>query len=395
MSRDLPARGWLPETWAERSVDAIVAVFATAAAVVLHLEIVASRGGVGAGPALVVAATHGAAVWFRRTRPWPVLVVLVSTAVLYSVLGFPAFMLGPAILFAVYSVGAEMNDRASLFALGFVEATVAAVLVLGPGFPGLPSVVLYLVIIAVAWWLGYAVRRWRTAAQAHERRADELAATREELARFAVAEERRRIARELHDAVAHSMTVVAMQAGTGRLLANDDPSSAVSSLAIIERLSRDALAEMRLLVGLLRDDADGGNGLAPTPALSDVHGLIAEMAVAGMVVDVSIEGPLEAVASGPALAGFRIIQEALTNAAKHAGSKAILRIQVSESELVIVVENDVVPGRTAGGSRPGAGLGIIGMRERVQVYGGSLTTGPLPDGGFQVVAVIPVPGDQG
>ncbi|HKY46848.1 MAG TPA: sensor histidine kinase [Acidimicrobiia bacterium] len=395
MSRDLPARGWLPETWAERSVDTVVAVFATAAAVVLHLEIVASRGGVGAGPALVVAATHGAAVWFRRTRPWPVLVVLVSTAVLSSVLGFPAFMLGPAILFAVYSVGAEMKDTASLVALGFVEATVAAVLVLGPGFPGLPSVVLYLVIIAVAWWLGYAVRRLRTAAQAHERRADELAATREELARFAVAEERRRIARELHDAVAHSMTVVAMHAGTGRLLANDDPSSAASSLAIIERLSRDALAEMRLLVGLLRDDADGGNGLAPTPALSDVHGLIAEMAVAGMVVDVSIEGSLEGVAAGPALAGYRIIQEALTNAAKHAGSKAILRIQVSESELVIVVENDVVPGRTAVGSRRGAGLGIIGMRERVQVYGGSLTTGPLLDGGFQVVAAIPLPGDKG
>jgi signal transduction histidine kinase len=376
-------------------VDATVAAFAVAAAVVLHLEVVASRGGVVVTPALVVAAGHGAAVWFRRIRPWPVLIVLMSTAVLYTVLGFPAFMLGPAVLFAVYSVGAEIEGRASLIALGSVEATVAAVLTLGPGFPGLSSVVLYLVIIAVAWWLGYAIRRWRTAAQAHERRADELAATREELARFAVAEERRRIARELHDAVAHSMTVVAMHAGTGRLVASQDPSSAVSSLAIIERLSRDALAEMRRLVGLLRDDEDNGNGLVPTPALSDVHGLIAEMATAGMVVEVSIEGQLEAVSPGPALAGFRIIQEALTNAAKHAGSKAFLRVQISDSELAILVENDVAGGRLGGTSRKGSGLGIIGMRERVQVYGGSLTTGPVPGGGFRVVAEIPLPRETG
>jgi signal transduction histidine kinase len=258
----------------------------------------------------------------------------------------------------------------------------------------LSSVVLYLVIIAGAWWLGHAVRRWRSAAQAHERRADELAATREELARFAVAEERRRIARELHDAVAHSMTVVAMHAGAGRLLASENPSSGVSSLAIIERLSRDALAEMRRLVGLLRDDADQGNGLSPTPALTDVHGLIAEMAVAGMAVEVSIEGPLEGVAAGPAMAGFRIIQEALTNAAKHSGSKAVLRVQVSDSELAILVENDIPHTSKAGGSRQNPGLGIMGMRERVQVYGGSLTTGPVPGGVFRVRATIPLPAES-
>jgi len=377
-------------------VDATLAVFSVAAAVVLHLEMVASRGGdaFSPSPALLVAAAHGASVWFRRIWPWPVLLALVVTAGLYSVLGFPAFMLGPAVLFAIYSVGAEIDGRRSLFALGSVEVAVAALLLTGPGFPGLSSLVLYLVIIAVAWWLGYAVRRWRSAALAHERRADELAATREELARFAVAEERRRIARELHDAVAHSMTVVAMHAGAGRLVASENPASAASSLAIIERLSRDALAEMRRLVGLLRDDADQGNGLAPTPALTDVHGLIAEMAVAGMTVEVSIEGPLEGVASGPAMAGFRIIQEALTNAAKHSGSKAVLRVRVSDSELAILVENEVADTPKAIGSRPGSGLGIIGMRERVQVYGGSLTTGPVPGGGFRVSATIPLPAES-
>jgi signal transduction histidine kinase len=392
MSPDFPVK--IPASWAERLVDAILAAFSVAAAVVLHLEIVASRGGGEFTPALVVAAAHGASVWFRRISPWPVLLVLVSTAALYSILGFPAFMLGPAVLFAMYSVGAETDGRRSLFALGSVEVAVAAVLVIGPAFPGLSSVVLYLLIIAGAWWLGHAVRRWRSAAQAHERRADELAATREELARFAVAEERRRIARELHDAVAHSMTVVAMHAGAGRLLASENPSSGVSSLATIERLSRDALAEMRRLVGLLRDDADQGNGLSPTPALTDVHGLIAEMAVAGMAVEVSIEGPLEGVAAGPAMAGFRIIQEALTNAAKHSGSKAVLRVQVSDSELAILVENDIPHTSKAGGSRQNPGLGIMGMRERVQVYGGSLTTGPVPGGVFRVRATIPLPAES-
>jgi signal transduction histidine kinase len=117
----------------------------------------------------------------------------------------------------------------------------------------------------VAWWLGYLVRGWRTAADEHARRADELAATREELARYAVADERRRIARELHDVVAHSMTVVTMHAGTARLVAADDPTAALSTLGMIERLSREAVTEMRRLVGLLRDDSHSGVGLAPTP----------------------------------------------------------------------------------------------------------------------------------
>ena len=373
----------------------MVAIFSTAAAVVLHLETVRVRGGSGLTPAVALAALHGAAVLFRRHHLWPVLVVQIATAAFYVLSGFPAFMLGPAVLFASYSAGAELG-KSSAGALGSVEVAVALLLIVGPSFPGAASVVFYLAIIAVAWWLGFLVRRWRTAAQEHQRRADELAATREELAHYAVAEERRRIARELHDAVAHSMTVVAMHAGTGWMVGANDPAAAVESLAIIERLSREALSEMRRLVGLLRDDADLGSGLAPAPGLADLHGLIAEMVTAGMIVDVHIDGRLDDVPAGPALAGFRVIQEALTNAAKHSpGSKVWLRVVAGESDLSIVVDNDPNPGAAAAIETAGTGMGMIGIRERVQVYDGSLTAGPVPGGGFKVVVRIPVAGAMG
>ena len=395
MSGDLLSGRRVAGGWIDRAVDVFVGLFSMMAALVLHLETVSSRGGVGLTPALVVAAIHGACVVFRRVHPWPVLVVLMITAAAYAILGFPAFMLGPAVLFAIYSAGAVLDGRASMAALGAIELTVALVLILGSAFPGPPSVVFYLAIVAAAWWLGFLVRRWRTAAEEHARRADELAGTREELARYAVAEERRRIARELHDAVAHSMTVVAMHAGTGRLLAEQDPAAAVPSLGVIERLSREALSEMRRLVGLLRDEADGGAGLTPSPRLADLHGVIAEMVAAGMAVEVHLEGPLDEVPAGPALAGFRIIQEALTNAAKHsAWPRAVLRVVADDLALRIEIENDApAPGSVAG--ERGPGLGMIGMQERVQVYDGTLTAGPLPGGGFRVAARIPLRQDGG
>jgi signal transduction histidine kinase len=313
------------------------------------------------------------------------------TAMSYVLLGFPAFMLGPAVLFAMYSTGAVQKGRASLVALGSVEVTVALVLILGPRFPGLASVAFYVAIVAVAWWLGYLVRGWRTAADEHARRADELAATREELARYAVADERRRIARELHDVVAHSMTVVTMHAGTARVVAADDPTAALSTLGMIERLSREAVTEMRRLVGLLRDDPHSGVGLVPTPGLADLHGLIAQMVAAGLAVEVHIDGRLEEVPAGPALAAFRITQEALTNAAKHSGfSRVVLRVAVGDSELIIEIENEAPSGQSLGLAQRGSGLGMIGMRERVHLYDGSLTAGPVPGGGFRVAARIPL-----
>jgi signal transduction histidine kinase len=251
-------------------------------------------------------------------------------------------------------------------------------------------VVLYGGILASSWALGDLLRRWRTAAAEHARRADELAATREELAHYAVVEERRRIARELHDVVAHAMTVVAMHAGTGRLAATTDPTAATSSLHTIEKVSREALSEMRRLVTLLRDESDEESYLSPTPSLGDLHRLVGEMVGAGMVIDVRADGPLDRISAGLSAVAFRTIQEALTNAARHAGPvRARLEVIATEKELAVTVEND--PPASEVVSKVGdGGAGLLGMRERVQIYDGSLVTESQPNGGFRVEAHFPL-----
>jgi signal transduction histidine kinase len=374
------------KAWVDWAVDLTVAAFSATAAVVLHLE-VAGDSVLAAG--LITSAVHGGAVLLRRRYPRGVLAVLAATAAFYVVLGFPVYMLGPAVLFAMYSAGAGLPGRRSAVAAAAMTAVVALLVLVGPAFPGLASVVFYSVLAGVAWWLGHLVQRSRTAAEEHARRADELAATREELARYAVSEERRRIARELHDVVAHSMTVVAMHAGTGRLVGADNPKAAIEALSTVERLSRDALQEMRRLVGLLRSGSEDDQGLAPAPGLGDLHRLVAEVVAAGMAVDVQAEGPLDLVPPGPALAAYRIVQEALTNAVRHNGAvKAELTVKVSDSELFLLISNG--PSDGSGSGQAGGGMGMVGMKERVQLYEGTLDAGPQPGGGYRVQARIPL-----
>ncbi|HEX2053969.1 MAG TPA: sensor histidine kinase [Actinomycetota bacterium] len=377
--------------WVDRAVDAVVAAFATGAAVVLHAEVAAgSPPGPLATVGVAAAAVHGASTLFRRSHPVAVLVVLLLSALVTVLLGFPAYMLGPAVLFAMYSAGTQLPRRSSAAAAAAVTTSVALLVAAGPAYPGPASTVFYAVLAAAAWWLGTVVRRSRTAAEEHARRADELAATREELARYAVSEERRRIARELHDVVAHSMTVVAMHAGTGRMVAGKDPSAAVTALATVERLSREALQDMRRLVGLLRAGGEEDDGLAPAPGLADLHRLVAEVVGTGMAVEVKTSGDLDTVPPGPALAAYRIVQEALTNAVRHSGAaRAELVVELDESELRISITNGPPEASIATGG-DGGGMGMVGMRERVALYDGTLTAGPLPDGGYRVEARIPI-----
>ena len=395
MTRAIPSSLNWPEDWAERAVDITVALFSTAAAIALHAEVVSGRGQSELlTPELAVPIVHGSAVLFRRRGPLLVLAVLLTTAWLYVLMGYPAFMLGPATVFAMYSAGAGIPRRASSTALAVVEVNVIPLLLVGPSYPGLGSLVQYAGIIASAWVLGDLVRRWRTAAAEHARRADELVATRQELARYAVVEERRRIARELHDVVAHAMTIVAMHAGTGRLTASTDPTTASSSLRTIEKVSREALSEMRRLVSLLRDETDEQDDLSPTPSLEDLHRLVGEMVGAGMVIDVRVDGPIDQVPAGLSAVAYRTVQEALTNVARHAGPvRTRLGIVATDSELAITVENDrPAPGVVSRSA--GQGTGLLGMRERVQIYDGSLVTEGLPDGGYRVEARLPLEWNQ-
>jgi signal transduction histidine kinase len=373
-------------------LDAALAAAATYVAVILTAEVAAAGPALWATTASVLAAVYGGALAFRSVAPRAVLVAQAGAALGYVALGLPVFMLGPAVLVTLYTIGARCDRRTGLTLLGAAEALLAALLWLGSSFPGVGSWLLYSALLGGAWFLGDIVRRWQAAATAHAQRAAELEQAREELARLAVTDERLRIARELHDVVAHSMSVIAMHAGSGRLAAGRDPAAARRAFEVIEQSSRDALAELRRLVTVLRDADDDRPALAPAPGLPDVHRLVAEVAAAGVTVDVHTEGDLAAVPDGVSLAAYRIVQEALTNVVRHVGpARARLSVVVGDGKVVVAVTDDGDLGAAAPTGHAGRGHGVVGMRERAALYGGDLTAGPGLDGGWQVAGWLPYP----
>jgi signal transduction histidine kinase len=251
----------------------------------------------------------------------------------------------------------------------------------GPTFAG------NLVLLTGAWWMGDSARRRREEAAAHAARAEQLAAAREELAVRAVTEERLQIARELHDVVAHTMSAIAVQAGTGRVSFDQEPEVARASLAQIESLSRDALGEMRRMLSVLRPGDSPAADRAPVASLRDIERLVATSAAAGVTVAVQVEGELLPLPAVVDLTAFRIIQEALTNVARH-GQTDRAHVSVCYGNDAVVVEIDNDGPQTTSTPRPGS-MGIIGMRERAGTVGGTLEAAPKPGGGFRVVARLP------
>jgi signal transduction histidine kinase len=244
---------------------------------------------------------------------------------------------------------------------------------------------------ATPWFAGRIVRqRARLAAELHEQavRAQER---REEAAREAVGEERRRIAREMHDVVAHSVSVMVVQAGGARRILDADPDRALAAAGEIERAGREALGEMRRLLGVLRPEDEQGLALAPQPTLASLDSLVARAEEAGLPVTVAVEGTPRPLKLGLDLAAYRIVQEGLTNAIKHAGA-APTAVRVSwQADALVLEVADRGPGPAAGRRRAGdGGHGLVGMRERVRLYGGELETGAGPGGGFLVRAVLPL-----
>jgi len=373
------------EWWNRAFLDLALAALAIVASVTLYNEVLGGRNPTGFGVSLLI--VNGGSLAFRRLWPLGVLAVMLVTSVIYTlVLDLPVYMIGPGILIAVYTVAAARERKKSLLALLVVELTMVVLIFVGPSFPGYGSIALFALIIGVAWFLGDVVRRWRTAAIEHEQRAAELAAAREELARRAVSEERLRIARELHDVVAHSMTVVALQAGSGRLAAREDPAAAQQALETIEKSSREALADMRRLVGVLREGEDSLT--EPAPGLDDIERLVEDVERAGLDVEVNRSGPLDRVPPGMALAAYRVAQEALTNVVRHAGvDEAELTLEASDGALVLVVGNG--PPTRAVEPIEGGGHGISGMEERASLYGGTFDARSTDDGGYRVEARFP------
>ena len=237
------------------------------------------------------------------------------------------------------------------------------------------TVVTLVVMLLVRFVLGDRERRLRLA----ERERD-LAA------REAVVEERARIARELHDAIAHNVSMMVVQAGGERRLLDDPQSSTHETLRTIEQIGRGALTEMRRLVGMLRDDVD--DPLAPQPRLRDLPVLVGQVREAGLPVDLRVEGEPRGLPVGLELSAYRIVQEALTNALKHAGdATAIVHVRYGPESLELEIVDD---GAGAAASVAGGGHGLVGMRERVALYGGRLDAGRHPGGGFAVRVLLPV-----
>jgi signal transduction histidine kinase len=342
----------------------------------------------------------------RRRFPEAVLGIGVASGLAVAALGLPPIVLGIAILVAVYSVAAYGDRWASLAGLA-AAAVGSAAIQLTPARFQWPTPVTNTLIIGAAWLLGHFAHNYRAYAARLEERTAELERARQELARRAVTEERLRLARELHDVVAHAISVIAVQSGVGAHVAGTQPQEAAKALAAIEATSRAALTELRRLLGVLRRDSEPQGDLAPVPGLADLEGLLAEVAKAGLAVRLRVEGTPSPLPAGVDLSAYRIVQEALTNVVKHAGpARAQVVVGYRDHDVTVEVTDDgrgvTAPtgdggrGLTAptGDDQARVGHGLIGMRERVAAFGGDLEAGPRPSGGFRVAARLPLAAER-
>jgi signal transduction histidine kinase len=242
------------------------------------------------------------------------------------------------------------------------------------------------VIFAIVWTIAYALgRKFKEADEAKERAA-RAEREREERARSAVTDERARIARELHDVVGHSVSVMTVQASAVRRLLRPEQQRERESLLIVEQTGREALAEMRRMVGVLRRPEEAP-ALAPQPSLKHLDKLVEQAREAGLPVELRVEGDPLPLPAGLDLTAYRLVQEALTNALKHARAQhAEVLVHYSDEHVELTVSDD---GRGAGDG-DGGGHGLVGMRERMTVYGGELEAGPRPEGGYRLRARLPV-----
>ena len=338
-------------------------------------------------------------ILFRRRLPRCVLAIVLPAAVLSLCLqrgGFATIY----VAMALYSVVVVSSRRAGLVITGLVAGAVLAATIAGGGAMVILSSNGGVVLVLLGWLAAENTRASRMyAAQQAERAAEQAAAAEAERAaqvRRAMADERAQIARELHDIVAHAMSVIAVRSGVARMVIDTDPEQAREALGIIETTTRRSLHEMRLLVGVLRDAQDQQVELTPLPGLADLDRLVAASAAAGVTVDVAVDGAVRSLPPAADLSAYRIVQEALTNVARHAGpTGAHIRIGYRPHVVTIEVVDDGPRGPAPSPAvRAGSGHGLIGMRERAALFGGELAAGPHGCG-FRVRATLPTPGGRG
>ena len=382
------------------AVDSVLAVlFAVAGIATAFGQDIGSDEGVREPSALLVATAVVICAPIAIRRRWPLAALTISAVgvLVYFLVGWPEGSLPLAVLLLTYTVGARCPLRRAVVGLAVPCATII-VLTLSDA-PRLDAVDAFGVLaqFSAAWALGVAFRNRRAASDARVREADERAEAERQIAARVLAEERLRIAHELHDVVAHSMSVIAVQAGIGAHVLDEQPEQARAALDAISATSRGTLTEMRRLLGVLRD-SNGARSPGPAPGLVDLPQLVDEVRAVGVPAILHVEGTADHVQAGVELSAYRVVQEALTNVIKHAGTPTRVDVAVRYLPRSLVIEvvddgrglatrsNDEHPGRPPDGS----GHGLVGMRERVELWGGELSVGPAPGGGYRVKALLPL-----
>ncbi len=342
-------------------------------------------------PSLLLITLGAVALVFRRRAPRTILAVTGTLSVIESVTSDPRAPVAMSAVVALYTV-ASATDRSTTWRLGLLTMTLltGAAMLAGP-LPWYAQENLAIFAwTGMAATAGDAMRSRRAFVDAIRERAERAERTREEEARRRVAEERLRIARDLHDVVAHHIALVNVQAGVAAHVMDKRPDQAKEALSHVREASRSALNELRATVGLLRQSGDPEAPTEPAPGLDLLDELVGTFRSAGLQVEVARTDQGSTLPAAVDLAAYRVIQEALTNVQKHAGTEAkaeVSVVRVGPNVEVTVLDSgrrdDTAP-------VPGGGHGLIGMRERVTALGGTLTTGPRYGGGFRVHAILPV-----
>jgi signal transduction histidine kinase len=372
----------------------VVVVMALALTSVAQLWLSPPEGLVGGGVVhTVLAAAFTLPLLWRRRYPVAVFAAVIAAAwiqlELGGGLGQPFF----AVVIALYAVGAHAPSPATYAgpALVALQAALVDVPRLRAGDPWDEVVPTWFVLLGL-WAFGRWMRHRALAASALVERAEAAERDQAQQAARAVALERARISRELHDLVAHNMSVIVIQAQGAQRSMDTAPERAREAMRSVEVAARGGLEEMRRLLGLLAD-ANTADGASPQPSLQQLPELIAQLGATGMPVDLRIEGAVRRLPAGLELTGYRIVQEAMTNALKHAGPVPVdVRLRYQGDCLDIEVTDAGPTLEVSGSTPPGGGHGLVGMRERVALYGGTLHTRSRPGGGFTVQARLPITG---
>jgi signal transduction histidine kinase len=379
-------------------IAALLFLAATTGAIVFGLsEQPQHRGG---GAAIALAGVTAVALCFRRRHPVAMHMIAASTALAMAIGNFTDNGISLGVLITSYHIAAHMQPRRRVFQIGsatvIIAVTAGVVLALtGSGIAAsetnrvqyaLGALVSNVVFFSAAFFVGDNLRGRRQRLAALHDRNEALQRQVELEAQNAADQERTRIARELHDVIAHSVSVIAVQAGGARRIVHTKPDQAVEALTTIEHTARSAMDEMRRLLGVLRTDGHA-NDHTPQPSLTQIESLVGSDTSVPVTLD--IVGEVLPIPAAVDLSGYRIVQEALTNIRKHAGpAHAHVLIAYRPDQVYIEVTDD---GRGAAADRPTSnGLGLHGMRERAALCGGTVSSGPQPGGGWIVRAELPI-----